>query len=49
MNIPTDLHYLGLGAASFLLALVLVPPVRAFGRRFGFMDAPDPRKAGAVK
>lgn len=47
MNIPTDLHYLGLGAASFLLALVLVPPVRAFGRRFGFMDAPDPRKIHA--
>jgi UDP-GlcNAc:undecaprenyl-phosphate GlcNAc-1-phosphate transferase len=41
---PLDLFYAAIGLQAFVLALVLVPVARRFGERFGFMDAPDPRK-----
>ena len=44
MSLPLDLFYLAIALQAFVLALVLVPVAERFGRRSGFMDAPDPRK-----
>ncbi len=44
MSPPLDFHYLGLAFLAFALAQATVPLALKFGRRFGFMDAPDPRK-----
>ena len=48
MNLPLDLHYLALAAAAFAVTWSLTPLARALGRRYGFVDAPDPRKIHVV-
>lgn len=44
MGVPIDLVNLCVGAAAFVAALMLVPVARAFGTRFGFVDAINPAK-----